>query len=630
MLAFDDAFDGHLWVQQHGAAERGSIFTLELAPPRQWLAYSVQIASCASWEIPEIGVGQAVGRHEGFRGSFCTLLEKARRDIERNRGLYGEAAQPEFQKVLSRIDAILDSSCTGGDSNDTISFKVRDPSGLSSLATELEGFVVSRKTFLRSEEENVELGLAPNTLPDLAPGTKQLSSAPEIAELVRRSRCIAALTGAGISVESGIRPFRNPSADEKGSIWGEFDAARLTLPNFNSDPVVAQEWWDMKRKIVKEVNAAIPNPAHVFFSMLEHSGQLSSIVTQNIDSMHQKAGVSNGKVIELHGHMRGLICSDRRTPLNPIPFGDGCCTFSLDESDVTGIDAAYHSEGVPPCPRCGSPLRTETVLFGQPMPDAVMDTAREVVHRADLLLVIGSTLLVAPANELPAMAMRKGIPVVIINFDHTRYDAHATGLVRQKAGAFLQEVMGCLENVPQPFPSAKASSLQQHHPTTPEERKCRKVFAEATQRSREIHTASNIHGVHFFCTALLEPDGDVYLLEKCLDTMQTTSGDVGKMLFSASCDQLAVVALVPDTLTLLLDCREWLRSVVDAIGGETLECSTMRCRAVLRADPQHDIYPLKVRDLGINVAIQFLRSKGLLPVDEDEDWVYGDDDFPLP
>jgi len=193
----------------------------------------------------------------------------------------------------------------------------------------------------------------------------------------------------------------------------------------------------MKRKLMNEMSMAEPNPAHCFFGELEKRGKLAGVITQNIDSLHQRGGVPGEKVNELHGHMRRLICSDYRTTLNPEPFGTGTCDYACDTS------ACGHAD-VPTCPKCGSPLRTETVMFEQSMPNGAVEEARTTIQNSDLLVVIGSTLIVRPANELPAEALRRGIPVIMVNFDDTCYDSNAISLVRQPAGIFFDEVMNQL------------------------------------------------------------------------------------------------------------------------------------------------------------------------------------------
>merc|ERR1711907_608073 len=98
------------------------------------------------------------------------------------------------------------------------------------------------------------------------------------------------------------------------------------------------------------MNAALPNDAHKFFATMEQQGKLKAVVTQNIDSLHQAAGVSAEKVIELHGHMRGLVCSDHLTPLNPVPYTSGSCTFCIASDDTGALQKVYSAQGVPVCP----------------------------------------------------------------------------------------------------------------------------------------------------------------------------------------------------------------------------------------------------------------------------------------
>lgn len=668
--------DPQPWIQQHGVVSKGTSWTLHLLiADIADLCTTFQIPSCASWNIPELGVGQQSYQHEGFRGTLGELLEKTRRDIERNRAMYGEAAAPQFDAVLKsidqllmsdkadqeerRIDLSLDNTAVTysemlqghrdeGLSEDqlqehwtrldkvdshaaavSVSFSVRDPSGLCAVPSELIGCIAEQAGFLRSEADNKALGLDeehPYPVP-----AKQLSSVSEIAELVRQSKRVVVLTGAGISVESGITPFRNPSADDAGSIWGTFDAAKMTVQNFNTDPAVAGLWWAMKRSLVKETKNAVPNPAHTFFAFLEQQGKLGKVVTQNIDSLHHRAGVSADKVIELHGHMRGLVCSDNPTLLNPIPYKAGSCTFAIPEEDVDALKAAYEGEpsNVPLCPDCGCPLRTETVMFGQPMPEQEVLAASDAIDSADLLLIIGSTLIVQPANELPSLALRNGTPVVMINFDPTQYDIYCKGLVRQKAGEFLKAVTDELKRVPQSIEQKR--ELQRDARVakiTAQEVKQARVAKEGHRLGKEISVNARACGMTFFCTAVAAPEGDVTLLEQSLAAMNLECGEIGKMIFSDGVDQLAVVAAVPDAHAGLVNCKLWLQEVAHSIGGDVLDATENSGRLVVRAGA--DVHPIKLKEPGITAAIRFLKERGLFPESNDEDEIiYGDHDFPL-
>ncbi|CAJ1335996.1 unnamed protein product [Effrenium voratum] len=384
------------------------------------LDFPIAISNAALWRMPELEVEQGSLQHQGFQGSLRLFLERVQREVEEAKARYPESAWKSFDLFLRRLEGVL-----AGDSG-KLSLEVRDPSGLSHVDA---GLSPELNAFERSVREDWSLGVD-------YPRPRQRSDAKSVARLVQKSSRIVALTGAGISVESGLTPFR--SGDKGGAIWKEFDPRQMTVKNFNNDPEVRAAWWSLERKLHREISAAEPNPGHRFFGMLERRGKLHAVITQNIDSLHQKGGVSDRNMNELHGHMRTIICADQRTRLNPEVFGEGVCDYSAGGMDQVS-DAA-----VPLCPKCTAPLRSETVMFEQAMPDGAVESAREAVIGADLLIVVGSTLIVAPANELPGEALRRNTPVVLVNFDETRYDDHVHVLVRQPAGKFFAEVADIL------------------------------------------------------------------------------------------------------------------------------------------------------------------------------------------
>lgn len=641
MSSFDDVFDARAWFQENGGPESGTAMSMTLQPDRQWLSASVYVSSAASWEIPELGIGQSAWRHDGFRGTLFSLLERSRRDVERSKDLYSESLWPEFDSVIHAIGDMLSDhlgyTAIGDLQSDCkqMHLKIRDSSGLSYTCPELEQHVLERKVFCRSEAENIDLGVWASELPDSRRPATQLKTPEELALLVRQSRRIAALTGAGISVESGITPFRNPSAGDEGSFWGTFDASRMTVQNFNSDELVREEWWAMKRMLMKESLEALPNSAHMFFATLQERGQLSGVITQNIDSLHLKSGVASSNVIELHGHMRGLICSDKRTHLNPLPYRQGNCSFDLSDDPAVGL--AYQHQGVPLCLQCGAPLRSETVFFGQPMPEQEVDRARDLIYQCDLLFVVGSTLLVAPANELPALAIRLGIPVVIINFDSTKYDDFATALVRHKAGEFLKEVsMHLLQSDPLADQTTNLNTATSQVTTIcslPHAQAEGKVYVEANKRAKEFVALSQTYGSRYFCAALIEPDGQLEALKQAMNTVIGTYDTISVMLFSANKDQLCIVARVAQDVEVPLSCKDWLDEVISALGVALIDYKgdDHQATLVIGACSQTDLYPLKLRDVAVNLAVQVLNKRKLLPYDDDdeEDFIFGDHDFPL-
>ena len=144
----------------------------------------------------------------------------------------------------------------------------------------------------------------------------------------------------------------------------------------------------MKHMMYPEMLSAKPNPAHLLFASLHQQGKLEGVVTQNIDWLHQRSGVPHDKVLEVHGTMCGLVCSDHPTVFNPWPFRQGECDYRLTD-DECRLNNYFEDTDVPNCPKCQCPLRSETVMFEQPMPEGYTARATETVANADLLFVIG-------------------------------------------------------------------------------------------------------------------------------------------------------------------------------------------------------------------------------------------------
>jgi NAD-dependent deacetylase len=443
-FSFEDYF------QEYGIPTTGC--SVEFCVSSQLTDSLIQISDAASWEIPELQVRQENFAHAGYSGTISGLLKKVDKDIEMMRSGYSADLQCKIDDFLCQIRFLMtgEVQSEGG----VYHILVRDPSGISRILTE-EGddhsTLIKYSHFERDFFENDSIGLVTD-LTTVFPPEKQLKDPVEVAQLVLKSSRIVCLSGAGISVESGIPPFRTiDPTDEKTSqssvaIWREFDPNLMTVQGFNSNPVVAQEWWRMKHSLIPRITSAQPNSAHLFFSYLQSLNKLHAIITQNIDSLHSRAGVSTDRIIELHGHMRGVICSNNISKYNPVPYRDGRCVYSYSEEDCLENNY-FETETCPLCPDCQSPLRTETVMFGQPIPPEDYRRAIEVISSCDLLFIIGSSLIVHPANTLPMIAQKMGIPIVMVNMDETNYDIYATGLINQPAGQFFNEVTQCLQEM---------------------------------------------------------------------------------------------------------------------------------------------------------------------------------------
>ena len=234
----------------------------------------------------------------------------------------------------------------------------------------------------------------------------------EIARLIKASDKIIALTGAGISTESGIPDYRSPGT----GVWEKQDPAKTASHNaLRSDPAL---FYSTNLKRWTSFNDAKPNAAHLALARMEKKGYLDGVITQNIDSLHKKAG--SIQVWEVHGHLRTCHCMKCRASH----------TFEyLEECFDKG-------ENPPLCTKCGGVLRPDVVLFGDQMSDDYYQVTFEIAD-CQLLIVVGSSLTVYPVAGLPNQVEQ----FVIINNTSTPYDNEATVVVRESAGKVLQDVL---------------------------------------------------------------------------------------------------------------------------------------------------------------------------------------------
>ncbi len=212
---------------------------------------------------------------------------------------------------------------------------------------------------------------------------------PELKKAARKlvdAGVLTVLSGAGISVASGIRPFRG-----KGGLWEKYDPeVVVNIENFRRSPA---DSWMMLREIVGVIAEAGPNPAHLAVNTLEEMGLVRSVITQNVDGLHQKAG--NKNVIEFHGSTSRVVCLD--------------CGAVYPTKDVDlGLIP-------PPCFNCGGLLKPDAVFFGEPIPPAALLRARVESQQCTAMLVIGTSGMVEPAASLPALARSNGALIVEVN-----------------------------------------------------------------------------------------------------------------------------------------------------------------------------------------------------------------------
>jgi len=235
----------------------------------------------------------------------------------------------------------------------------------------------------------------------------------------RGARAVTVLTGAGISTDSGIPDFRGPQG-----LWTRNPGAEKmsTYQAYVSDPAVRRRSWQARR--AHPAWRAEPNRAHTALADLARSGLVTSVITQNIDGLHQKAGTPADRVIELHGTMFGVVCVS-------------CGDRSPMAGALARVDAG---EEDPACPRCGGILKSATVMFGQPLDPGVFTRAGRAAAACDVFLAVGSTLTVEPAASLCGVAAAAGAALVIVNRDPTPYDPLAAEVIRDPIGEAVPRI----------------------------------------------------------------------------------------------------------------------------------------------------------------------------------------------
>jgi NAD-dependent deacetylase len=238
-------------------------------------------------------------------------------------------------------------------------------------------------------------------------------------ELIGSAKRIVAFTGAGISTESGIPDFRSP-----GGIWTRYKP--IYFDHFMASDEMRRESWRRKFATDETMLKAEPNAGHRALAKLVEQGRMSAIITQNVDGLHQRSGVPDSKVIELHGNATYASCLDcgHRHELEP-------------------IRKAFLGNGkLPLCAKCDGIVKTATISFGQAMPEIPMARARDETMSCDLFIVLGSSLVVYPAAGFPQIAKRKGAKLVILNRDPTDQDDNADVVIHAEIGPTMSRAIG--------------------------------------------------------------------------------------------------------------------------------------------------------------------------------------------
>jgi NAD-dependent deacetylase len=248
----------------------------------------------------------------------------------------------------------------------------------------------------------------------------------QLAEKLARGKKNVVFTGAGISTESGISDYRS-----KGGIWDRYQP--VYFDEFMSSESARIRYWQQKSELSKELDGAVPNAAHNALADLYRKGLLDLVITQNIDGLHQKSGLPEDKVIELHGNTTRIRC------LN--------CEVIVDLNQT--LARIENGDFAPVC-TCGGYLKPDTISFGQSLREQDLNVAFAASQTCDVFLAIGSTLIVNPASKMPDIARRQGAFLAIVNLSETPYDSVCDLLITGRAGDILPEVVRRIDEIATP------------------------------------------------------------------------------------------------------------------------------------------------------------------------------------
>jgi NAD-dependent deacetylase len=246
----------------------------------------------------------------------------------------------------------------------------------------------------------------------------------QASRLIQNAKNLVAFTGAGISTDSGIPDFRSDTG-----LWKQTDVDPLevaSLFGFRRNP---QAFYDWVKPLANTILMAKPNPSHIALADLETQGILTAIITQNIDILHTRAG--NKTIYELHGHMRQTTCIRCYQVFDGVPILE---QFLLDGH-------------VPHCEHCGGVLKPNVILFGEQLPVRELRDAQQSAKQCDVMLIIGSSLEIAPANQLPVIAKRNNAKIIIINLDETHLDHMADVVIHARSSLVLPQILAHLQDV---------------------------------------------------------------------------------------------------------------------------------------------------------------------------------------
>eukprot|EP00054_Salpingoeca_dolichothecata_P015442 m.89059 g.89059 ORF g.89059 m.89059 type:complete len:516 (-) comp21494_c0_seq1:53-1600(-) len=412
--------DAQAYIEQYGCPAQGLHYTINIWHTNQHhLDEEFVMSDMAMFKIPALSLEEPAGT-----GTYTTLrqyLNQTLDKLEEATGRLSGKAKQRMIEVTGELQEMLDGS-------KEFAIEIIDPSGLTMFLFSLnnpneneeddhddspgEGHQwLICEPYDRTWEENEELNLLPDNIPS--------SSVEDLCQLISQCKKCVVYTGAGVSTDVGIPDFRSA-----GGVWTRYNLADFTYDKLMNSEEALKDYWKMKREVMAVFAKAHPGRTHSFVKHLHDAGKLLSCITTNVDGLHLAAGVPRDKIVRLHGTSSLVDCIK--------------CKKIHPPSVLIGQD----DRAIPLCPSCTDGyLKFCSIAYGQKLDEDVLAQALDFVQEADLLLVMGTSLKVAPANRFPGMARNRGTPVAIVNLTSTFFDAHAQVCIHDKSSDILAQVL---------------------------------------------------------------------------------------------------------------------------------------------------------------------------------------------
>jgi NAD-dependent deacetylase len=435
-------FDRYEAVEEGNYYDRG--ITIEIkcdaTNAKQNLDRVILKTDTCSINIPDLDTEIPSGK-----GKFCTIADLLVEVNENLQSSFGGTNSIQKSQFMTKLNDILK-----GNSGFTIKFE--DSLGNSILQCRPQGDYdkhlvgldlykydpqITCTTFLRTLMDVYEFDLPKQALPERIQYTGE-EGIKKLVDLLKNATNIVGMTGAGISTESGIPAFRNDMTREKNtnSIRNRWDPTELVFSRIMAEEKIRAKYWDMHEMLQSIIDHVEPNASHQFFKYLFDQGKLLKLITQNIDGLHQRAGVSDDKIIEIHGTTHKVICYK-------------CKRVYLNVQDIHQKyrEKGYMGSSVPYCDDCGTSgtLKHATISFGEPLEEESLRESFKAANECDLMIVMGTSLLISPANKIPLIPVKNGVPLVILNLSETPLDPECTVLMHEKSGETCQRLLKELE-----------------------------------------------------------------------------------------------------------------------------------------------------------------------------------------